>query len=66
MLIEFIEIKNFRKLKSCRIDFSDQKTVFVGANNCGKTSAMDALITFLKFPDNLQTRDITLSGHDGT
>jgi len=61
MLIEFIEIRNFRKLKSCRIDFSDQKTVFVGANNCGKTSAMDALITFLKVPDNLQTRDITLS-----
>jgi predicted ATP-dependent endonuclease of OLD family len=61
MLIKFVEIRNFRKLKSCRIDFSDEKTVFVGANNCGKTSAMDALFTFLKNSKRLHTRDFTLS-----
>lgn len=48
MKIDFVEIKNFRKLQSCRIDFSDKTTVFVGANNSGKTSAMLALIKFLK------------------
>ena len=48
MNIAFVEIKNFRKLKSCRIDLSSKSTVFVGANNSGKTSAMFALMKFLK------------------
>ncbi len=48
MNIAFVEIKNFRKLKSCRIDLSPKSTIFVGANNSGKTSAMFALIKFLK------------------
>lgn len=48
MNIDFVEIKNFRKLKSCRIDLSPKSTIFVGANNSGKTSAMFALIKFLK------------------
>jgi predicted ATP-dependent endonuclease of OLD family len=37
MRISFVEIRNFRKLKSCRVEFSDMQTVFVGANNSGKT-----------------------------
>ena len=48
MNIAFVEIKNFRKLKSCRIDLSPKSTIFVGANNSGKTSAMFALVKFLK------------------
>ena len=36
MNIAFVEIKNFRKLKSCRIDLSPKSTIFVGANNSGK------------------------------
>lgn len=60
MLIQFIELQNFRKLKSCRIDFDKKETVFVGSNNSGKTSAMDALIMFLKTHD-LTTREFTLS-----
>jgi len=48
MKIDFVRIKNFRKLKSCKIEFSDKETIFVGANNSGKTTAMDALITFLE------------------
>ena len=48
MKIDFIEIRNFRKLQSCKIDFSEKETIFVGANNSGKTTAMDALIIFLK------------------
>ncbi|MGI3016734.1 AAA family ATPase [Shewanella algae] len=47
MKIEFIDIQNYRKLKSTRIYLSDNETLFVGANNSGKTSAIDALIIFL-------------------
>lgn len=47
MNIAFIDIQNFRKLEKCRIELSKDKTIFVGANNSGKTSAMDALSKFL-------------------
>lgn len=60
MKIQTINIQNFRKLLQCRIDASDKTTIFVGANNSGKTSAMDALGKFLsdrKFTFN----DITVS-----
>src|SRR5258706_6896829 len=61
MLIDFIHIQNFRKLKDCRIDLSEKETVFVGANNSGKTTAMDALICFLRPTSKFTTRDFTLS-----
>lgn len=60
MNIAFVEIKNFRKLKSCRIDLSPKSTIFVRANNSGKTSAMFALIKFLK-KRQLVVEDFTLS-----
>lgn len=47
MHIEFVEIANFRKLLSARVDLSPRTTLFVGANNSGKTSAMLALRRFL-------------------
>ncbi len=47
MHIEFLEIGNFRKLLSTRVDLSTTTTLFVGANNSGKTSAMLALRRFL-------------------
>ena len=47
MHIEFLEIANFRKLLSTRVDLSTTTTLFVGANNSGKTSAMLALRRFL-------------------
>ncbi|VWC20486.1 ATP-dependent OLD family endonuclease [Burkholderia aenigmatica] len=47
MRIEFIEIANFRKLLSARVGLSTERTVFVGANNSGKTSAITALRYFL-------------------
>ncbi|MFA0480511.1 AAA family ATPase [Vibrio splendidus] len=63
MKIVHIDIQNFRKLKSCRIELAETSTIFVGANNSGKTSAMDALIMFLKKgkQKELSTTDITLS-----
>ena len=63
MRIAFIEIQNFRKLKACRVDIAQQETIFVGANNSGKTSAMDALVLFLKQSRHkaFATTDFTLS-----
>lgn len=65
MKIEFVEIQNFRKLKCCRVDFAEKETIFVGANNSGKTSAMDALILFLKDNGAFTTREFTLSNWKG-
>jgi predicted ATP-dependent endonuclease of OLD family len=61
MYIRFVEIQNFRKLKSIRIDLTPQTTVFVGANNSGKTSAIAALRHFLKNQSAFTTNDFTLS-----
>lgn len=61
MKIAFVEIQNFRKLKSVRIDFSEQRTIFVGANNSGKTTAMNALGHFLISHKRFSTNDFTLS-----
>ena len=63
MHIAFVEIQNFRKLKACRVEIAQQETIFVGANNSGKTSAMDALILFLKKRrrKDIATTDFTLS-----
>jgi len=60
MKIKSISLSNFRKLKKCNIELSDKETIFVGANNSGKTTAMDALIKFLKTKD-FKTQDFTLS-----
>ena len=63
MYIAFVEIQNFRKLKACRVDIAERETIFVGANNSGKTSAIDALILFLKKSRRkaFATTDFTLS-----
>lgn len=61
MKIKLVEIQNFRKLKSVRIDLADKTTVFVGANNSGKTSGMIALRRFLVTPKDFTVRDFTLS-----
>ncbi|AWI04886.1 AAA family ATPase [Clostridium drakei] len=63
MKIAFVDIQNFRKLKQCHIDFSKETTLFVGANNSGKTSAMDALGKFLA-NRSFVFNDITLSNHE--
>ena len=61
MQIKCIEIANFRRLASTHVDFDKKTTIFVGANNSGKTSAMVALRYFLIAPRSLALRDITLS-----
>ncbi|NRF30251.1 AAA family ATPase [Vibrio coralliilyticus] len=61
MKINFVQIQNFRKLKNCRVKLSGNETLLVGANNSGKTSAMDALICFLDKSRNITVTDFTLS-----
>ncbi|MDH5976525.1 AAA family ATPase [Vibrio splendidus] len=62
MKISFVDIQNFRKLKRCRVEFAEEQTLLVGANNSGKTSATDALICFLDKNKNkkIASTDFTL------
>ncbi len=60
MKIDFIEVKNFRKLQSCRIEFDEKMTLLVGANNSGKTSAIIALRKFLISPKSIEIRDVSI------
>jgi predicted ATP-dependent endonuclease of OLD family len=63
MHIDFFEISNFRKLISTRVGLSNKTTVFVGANNSGKTSAITALRYFLvqRERNSFSFNDFTLS-----
>lgn len=63
MRIEFIELANFRKLRCIRVGLAIDKTVFVGANNSGKTSTMVALRRFLLTRERkrFSLNDFTLS-----
>ncbi len=62
MKISFVQIQNFRKLKNCKINFGDQNTLFVGPNNSGKTSAMEALVKMFN-KSGINFNDITVSNH---
>lgn len=46
MYIEFLKIRNFRRLRDVTIDLAHDISIFVGANNSGKTSASHALKLF--------------------
>lgn len=59
MKIESVHIRNFRKLKNCHIDFGNKETVFVGANNSGKTSAISAIVWFLKNNEKFTLKEFT-------
>ncbi len=61
MRLESIEIGSFRKLRLVHIDLAEKTTVFVGANNSGKTSAMVALRHFLTDPERLRLTTNDLS-----
>jgi predicted ATP-dependent endonuclease of OLD family len=65
MQIKHLEIANFRKLHSVRIDLSDKTTLLVGANNSGKSSAMLALRKFLSGKaSGIRMQDLTLCHFD--
>ena len=65
MQIKHLEIANFRKLHSVRIDLSAETTLLVGANNSGKSSAMLALRKFLSGKSSgIRLQDLTLCHFD--
>lgn len=64
MRIDSIDLQNFRKLKKTKIELATKETVFVGANNSGKTSSLDALRIFLT-KKSFSTRDFTLDNWIG-
>lgn len=45
--IKSFRVKNFRRLKNVRVDLEADRTIFVGANNSGKTSATHLFQMFL-------------------
>ena len=47
MHIETLRIRNFRRLRDVRIDLASDISIFVGANNSGKTSASHAMQLFM-------------------
>ena len=59
MKIHSVHIRNFRKLKNCHIDFGEKETVFIGANNSGKTSAISAIAWFLKNKEKFTLKEFT-------
>ena len=59
MKIQSVHIRNYRKLKNCHIDFGEKETVLVGANNSGKTSAISAIVGFLKNTDRFTLKEFT-------
>lgn len=47
MQLSSVAIRNFRRLENVDIDIEDEKTIFVGPNNSGKTSATAIFRCFL-------------------
>ena len=59
MRIGSVHIRNFRKLKNCHIEFAEKETVFVGANNSGKTSAISAIVWFIKNTEKFTLKEFS-------
>jgi recombinational DNA repair ATPase RecF len=47
MIIQSLELRNFRGFREIRIDFDHRLTVLVGTNGAGKTTILDALAILL-------------------
>ena len=67
MKLSEIAIKNFRLLRETRmrLDTAGITTILVGPNNSGKTSAIEAMLTFLQKPiKQLSINDFSLGCRD--
>ena len=56
-----VEVCNFRRLASTRLDLDEETTVLVGANNSGKTSLLTVLRNFLGDFPGFRPYDVSLS-----
>ncbi|MFD8481837.1 ATP-dependent endonuclease [Kitasatospora sp. NPDC059673] len=59
MHIKAFRVENFRRLKKVRVDLDKETTIFVGANNSGKTSATHVFQRFLVPKVRFQIYDFT-------
>ncbi|MFE3455871.1 ATP-dependent endonuclease [Nonomuraea sp. NPDC059194] len=59
MHVQSFHIRNFRRLKHVRVDLETGTTIFVGANNSGKTSVSHALQCFLSGKETFSLYDFT-------
>jgi predicted ATP-dependent endonuclease of OLD family len=59
MNLKYFVVKNFRRLKAVRVDLSLETTIFVGANNSGKTSATHIFQLFLADNSRFSTYDFS-------
>lgn len=59
MHIKTFRVENFRRLKNVRVDLDRDTTIFVGANNSGKTSATHVFQRFLDPNVRFQIYDFT-------
>ncbi len=65
MKIKRIDIRNFRKLENVKVLLNEETTLLVGANNSGKTSAIEALRKFFhKDSKKLVLYDWSISNWD--
>ena len=59
MVLKKMEVENFRLLKKFELNFKDELSLFVGKNNCGKTSALIILDKMLN-SSKIMWEDINL------
>lgn len=52
MILEKVEIVNYRMLKDFKLDLKSDLSLIVGKNNCGKTSLLTVMDKFLNFNSN--------------
>ena len=65
MHIESLRIRNFRRLQNVKIDLAENISIFVGANNSGKTSASHAIQLFTSASkDRFSIHDFSVSCWD--
>ena len=59
--LKCVDVCNFRRLAKTRLEFDDETTILVGANNSGKTSLLTVLRNFLSESPSFRAFDISIS-----
>jgi predicted ATP-dependent endonuclease of OLD family len=64
MKIDCVDLRNFRKLANIRVRLSSDTTLFVGPNNSGKSTAMEALRRFIDSDRAFALTDFSLTSFE--
>jgi predicted ATP-dependent endonuclease of OLD family len=57
--LKSFHVENFRRLKNVHVELEDETTIFIGANNSGKTSATHVFHRFLSKSSRFQIHDFS-------